>query len=324
MSEWNPIVVKLDVIEKHPQADTLEMSTILGGYVVVFKESRFKEGDLAAYIPSDTICSDNPEFDWLGDKKRIKPVKIRGIFSLGILASPPPNSQEGSSVVDFYGLKKYEYDEEAPDKFSDNEAPPNVIVPYYDLDALRRYQYLLDDGEDVVISEKIEGANALFFHDGNRLWVKSRNWFKKQDPSNIWWDAAIRYDLVNKLNRYPNKMFFAELYGNVKGFSYDCELKNNKLQTKLRFFDMYDCQNMLFANWSALEEAIKDLELETAPVIFKGEWSKDLMYLAEGKSLIGENIREGFVVRPSFEKIHPHQGRVILKHKGETYLLKKK
>lgn len=324
MSEWCPQVVRLENIEKHPGADTLQMATVLGGYTVIFKEGQFKEGDLVSYIPSDTIVSDNPEFDWLGDKKRIKPIRLRGVFSLGILAAPPPGANENDSVVEYYGLEKYEYDEEKPDAFTDNEAPPNIVVPKYDLDALRRYKWLLEDGEEVVITEKIDGCNAAFYHDGERLWVKSRQYFKKYDPNNQWWEAAIRYDLADKLKQYPGKVFFAELYGHVKGFHYDCEVVKNQRKNKIRFFDILDPKTQTFADWPDLAKIISDLGLETAPVLYTGPWSDAQYAHADGKSSIGDHIREGFTVRPVKERIHYHQGRVILKHKGETYLLQKK
>jgi hypothetical protein len=46
VSDWKPQVVKLDNIERHPSADTLEMCTVLGGYTVIFKEGQYKNGDL--------------------------------------------------------------------------------------------------------------------------------------------------------------------------------------------------------------------------------------------------------------------------------------
>lgn len=325
MSEWVPQVVKLEKIERHPQADTLEISTVLGGYTCIFKEGRFKEGDLAAYVPVDSIVSDNPEFDWLKDKKRIKPIRLRGIFSLGILATPPLDSKEGDSIVDHYGLTKHVYDEEKEDLTGENEhGPSGYVFPYYDIDALRRYQFLLKENEDVVLTEKIEGCNAAFLHDGERLWVKSRNAFKKEDETNRWWKAAKRYNLTEKLSKFPGKVFFAELYGQVVGFPYDCKVDGNTRHNKLRFFDILDPKALTFSDWDRTEEIVRSLDLETAPVLFKGPWTKDLWSMADGKSSIGDHIREGFIVRPAKERIDHHQGRVILKLKGEEYLLKKK
>ncbi len=327
MSEWHPQVVKLEKIEKHPDAETLEMSTVLGGYVIIFKQGQYKEGDLISYIPVDTVCSDHPAFDWLGTKKRIKAIRLRGVFSLGITAPAPEGFKEGDSIVEHFGLKKYVYEEEVPDQVNtDNEyAPIGWTVPYYDLEALRKYSRLLNDNEEVVITEKLEGCNAAFCHDGERLWVKSRNFFKKEDHLNQWWAAAERLDLKNKLGQHPGLVFFGELYGNVKGFKYDCPVVQNRVVPKIRFFDIWDTKSMTFLNYDDLVQIVSLLGLELAPVLYRGPWTgKDLWVHAEGKSSIGENIREGFVVRPALERVDPRYGRVILKHKGEEYMLKKK
>lgn len=344
MSEWHPQIVRLDKIERHPNADTLEISTVLGGYTVIFKEGRFKEGDLAAYIPVDSVCSDHPEFDWLGDKKRIKAVRLRGIFSLGILAEAPPNMVEGDSIVDYYKLTKYVYEEEMPDlpgrHNGDHASPPQGwAIPHYDLEGLRKYSKILQDGEEVVLTEKIEGCNAAFGYapnasDGDPLWVKSRNFYLKEDYDNLYWHVAKSHNLGVALEDYPGKIFFAELYGQVKGFKYDCLVDQGKVQPKLRFFDVWDVDTMKFLDWDEAEKLITDCGLQTVPVLYRGPWKAGvetnrsincpMWSYAEGQSVLGGNIKEGFVVRPVKERYEPRFGRVILKLKGEEYMLKKK
>jgi RNA ligase (TIGR02306 family) len=335
MSEWQPQVIKLEKIERHPNADTLEISTVLGGYTVIFKEGRFHEGDLAAYIPSDSICSDHSEFDWLGDKKRIKPVKLRGVFSLGILASPPPDAKEGDPVIDFYNLKKHIYEEEMPDlpgrqNGSHLQSPIGWSIPYYDLSALRQLSWMLNEGEEVIITEKIEGCNAAFGYapdapDGDPLWVKSRNFYLKEEVDNLYWHAAKTHNLKIALKDFPGKVFFAELYGNVKGFKYDCEITQGKLEPRLRFFDVWDAKAMKFLNWDEMIEIVSQAGLQTVPVLYRGPWKgKEQWVLAEGQSALGSNIKEGFIVQPVINRYDLRHGRVKLKLKGEEFSLKKK
>lgn len=327
MSEWTPVVIKLENIERHPNADSLETCTVLGGYTVIFKEGQYKNGDLASYIPVDSICSDLPEFDWLGTKKRIKAVRLRGIFSMGITAPAPPGMNEGDSIVEHYGLKKFEYDEEKPEAFTENEhGPSGWTLPKYDLDALRKYGRMLVEGEDVVIAEKLEGCNAAFVWDGERLWCKSHFSFKKEEDTNQWWAAAKRNGLAEKLKPYPMMAFLAELYGQVKGFKYDAPLDAGKrIEPQLRFFDVLDIKAMKYLDWDDAAKMIGAAGLKTAPEIYRGPWKGQEMWaLADGTSLIGDHIREGFVVRPLNERVDPRHGRTIYKHKGETYLLKKK
>ncbi len=330
MSEWYPVVVRLAKIERHPNAETLEISEVLGGYTVIFKEGQYKEGDLISYIPVDTVCSDDPAFDWLGDKKRIKAIRLRGIFSLGITAPAPEGMVEGDSIVDHFRLTKYVYEEEMPElpgrhNGAHASAPQGWTIPHYDLEGLRKYGGLLNAEEDVVITEKIEGCNAGFAHDGEQLWVKSRNFYLKEDAGNLYWNAALSNNLKVHLEAFPGKVFFAELYGNVKGFKYDCTVTQGKLTPRLRFFDVWDTATMKYLDWAEAAALITAAGLETVPVLYQGPWTdKALWHLAEGQSVLGSNIREGFVVRPVKDRLDARYGRVILKLKGEEYMLKKK
>ena len=47
-----------------------------------------------------------------------------------------------------------------------------------------------------------------------------------------------------------------------------------------------------------------------------------MLDLANGKSVIGDGIKEGIVIRPTTERYDKEIGRVILKHISEKYLLK--
>lgn len=327
MSEWAPQIVRLNNIERHPSADTLEMATVLGGYTVIFKEGQYKNGDLISYIPVDSICSDHPAFDWLGDKKRIKAVRLRGIFSMGITAPAPPGMNEGDSIVEYYGLKKRqeEEDEEEKKTSSENEGSPSGMVFHkYDLSALRKYGRLLELGEEVVIHEKLHGCNAMYWHDGSRLWCKSHYSFKKESETNQWWIAARQNELASKLDKHPEYAYFCELYGKQKSFRYDCPLdKQHAIIPQIRFFDVLDVKSGSFLDWDKAAALIAEAGLKAVPEIFRGAWKgQEHWALAEGNSLIGSHMREGIVVRPVKERVDPKYGRIALKHKSEAFLLK--
>jgi hypothetical protein len=60
------------------------------------------------------------------------------------------------------------------------------------------------------------------------------------------------------------------------------------------------------------------------PLLYRGPWNlDDLLPLANGKSMIANNTREGFVVKPVVERYDMHHGRVAFKMVGEDYLLRK-
>ena len=333
MSNWHPIVVRLNKIGRHPNAETLEISTVLGDNTVIFKENQYKPGDLVSYIPYDTICSDNPVFDFLGDKKRIKPARLRGIFSEGIIVPAPPNAQEGDSVVEYYGLTKHEYEEEkaANDPADTEKRPSHINIPHYDLENLRKYVDRFQDGEEVIIAEKCEGENACVFHDGERLWVRSRNLFKVDRPGSHWWEAVRNTNLPEGAAKNPLIAFFGELIGRVKHFQYDCTPKQGGgFHPTIRIFDIWDIPGQKFLEWDDVERICADIGVETVPILYRGAWKTDksLYELGEGNSALGSfgkpTIKEGLVIRPAISRFDTVlNDRLVLKLKGMDYQIYK-
>src|SRR5574339_91518 len=68
MSDWQPQLVRIEKLEKHPFADVLDIATVLGDYPVIVKRDQFKAGELAQYIPIDTIVPDTHTFYFLSPK----------------------------------------------------------------------------------------------------------------------------------------------------------------------------------------------------------------------------------------------------------------
>jgi tRNA-binding EMAP/Myf-like protein len=194
MSEFNPQVVLIEKVEKHPFADALSIVTVLGDYPVVTKLDQFKVGDIAGYIPIDSIVPDTDEYYFLSPKayekyeengeikqrqtgnkyavgsvpekyRIIKAKKIRNIYSQGMLVSAPANLNIGDSIAEILGLKKFEEEEEdnipnAKRMRGGNAASPpkGWSIPYYDINGLRKYVKCLLPDEEVVVSEKIHGC----------------------------------------------------------------------------------------------------------------------------------------------------------------------
>jgi RNA ligase (TIGR02306 family) len=403
LSDWLPQVVKIEKIEKHPNADKLDIATVLGDYPVIIKRDEYKVGDVAAYIPIDSIVPDVEDYYFLcpklyekyevdGEVKQrqignkypigqvpekyriIKAKKILGVYSQGMLVKLPTQfptccvcnssvyfSYEhdnfycsackkgqgsnyyyatlhkvlmiGESVVDLLNLKKWEEPEEENVTFKKSrgtnaeKAPQGWAIPYYDIDGLRKYVSCLSENEEIVLTEKLHGSNASFCHDGNKLWCKSRNYYKKQDPDDMWWDVAIRYDLETKLAQYPKLVFFGEIYGTVKGFRYDCIIENGTMNPKVRFFDIWDSTLSRYLNYDDFLAITSKLGLEVTPELYRGPWTNktEIYSFAEGPSILNpKHIREGFVLKTVMERYEPKlDGRLQFKLIGEGYNLQK-
>jgi len=371
MSDWAPQIVKIEKVIKHPDADALDVATVLGDYPVIVKRDEYKEGDLAGYIPIDSIVPDTDQFYFLcpvnreqyeedgevksrilGPKyqvenvpekyRRIKAKKIRGRYSQGmliqfencILRNETPTPVVGDSITDIIGLKKWEEEEEdnipnaKKSKGANAEkAPQGWAIPYYDVQGLRKYIACLGENEEIVLTEKVHGSNAAFCHDGERLWVKSRNFYKRMDEDDPWWDVAIRYNLAEKFAKYPFHVFFGELYGTVKGFRYDCEIISGQMHSKIRFFDVFDAKVGRYLDYDPSVSMVTGLGLDLMTELYRGPWlGKDEMYpYAEGMTTLGgKHIREGFVLRTVMERYEPRlDSRMHVKLVGEGYNLQK-
>ena len=333
MTEWTPEVVRIGSIRPHPnkdnpdpkyRCDTLSYTDVYGGYPVLFRTGEFKEGDLAAYIPIDTLVpTDRTEFAFLGESNRIKARRMRGMFSMGMLVPAPEGSKEGDSVVDVFDLKKYEPAEERL-KMATGVAVPGPegwdFPKYTDIEGLRKHKHVLVHGEDVVLTEKIHGQNARFCWDPDekKLWVGSRTVIKKRDGEINWWHVANKLDLEEKLAKFPRTVFFGEVYGkSIQDLTYGLDHKS------LRIFDTYDTLKCRYNDWDDTVRLVAEAGLELVPVLYRGPWKGFEMHapLAEGTSTLSEHVREGYVVKPVKERA-AHCGRVVFKHIGEGYLLR--
>lgn len=361
MSEFTIQVVKIGSIERLINSDHLSTTLVHGGYPVIFKTTDFKEGDLAVYIPVDSILPDRPEWEFLGNNKRIKAKRLRGTFSMGMLTQAQPGWVEGQNVQKELGIEKWE-DEgtlqlEKPGQSNKRRtAWENFIVlcckywflrwlvgpakwlnpkkdlsrylpEYTDIEGYRKHTNLLQDGEEVVCCEKLHGSNGAFVCARvgvlrkKTFILRSHHQVRKLGDGSIWDKVAQQYDLPNKMKQYPGLAVYGEIVGNVQK-GFDYGFGG---KYALKVFDVLDTKTGKYLNYQAASVIIAGLGLERVPELYKGYWGKEVLTLANGKTTVenAKHIREGFVVKPLVER-NARIGRVILKVIGEEYLLNKK
>lgn len=154
------------VVEKHPNADKLGIVRN-GGYTLVINVADWADTNVAVHILPDSIVDvTRQEFKWLDKGKGerfhiVKPVKLRGVVSYGLLVRAPSDAKVGDDVADKLQVKHYE-PESVYDSGDNVKAP--VYFTKYDVDTAMKYGYLFTEGETVHASEKIHGclhANSL-------------------------------------------------------------------------------------------------------------------------------------------------------------------
>lgn len=167
----------------------------------------------------------------------------------------------------------------------------------------------------------------MYFHDGEQLWVKSRNFFKERSETDLWWSVAIRYNLEEKLKQVPFQAVFGEIVGQNPKFPYDRKDQG----CTFHVFDIFDVKWQQWLDWEARVRMLAEVGLQSVPLLYAGLYGAEgytydqLKELAEGNSLLNsDHIREGFVIRTMMERSDPYLGsRTIAKFVGEGYNLQK-
>jgi RNA ligase (TIGR02306 family) len=346
MSQFSVPVVRLGKIGKHPNADSLSLTTVEGG-PCIFRTGDFREGDFAVYVPVDAIVPTSVlGTEFLKDKRRIRAVRLRGVFSMGllipttVLPGQPATGvgvsgyAPGEDVAGLLGITKYEEPEHLTTQ--DDLAPaPKVTYgpPVYDVESWRKFGPFEGDPE-VIVTEKIHGTNSramsLIEMDEElkfryQLHVGSHRTWKKPSDTNLWWKMAQQYDLVNKLSPpYDGLCFYFETYGsNVQDLPYG----HAPGKRSIAVFDIFDTKTNNWLDWNRVRRICSQLELPTVPVLYHGPLSgviNDLQELAKGPSVVAPSqIKEGVVIQTSKPGYDNRYGRTILKLIGEDYLLRK-
>ena len=329
MSTFACPVVKLGKIGKHPNADTLSITTI-EGCPTIFGTEMFKSGDLAIYVPVDAVVPETvPGTEFLGKHRRIKAKKLRGIFSMGLLLpldKTIPGTADGfwpgSDVASVLGITKYEEPEPLFMQTEQAPAPKTPSSPpVYDVESFRKYHHLFNPGEEVYVSEKIHGTNARFVYWDDKLHCGSHKQWKALDERNLWWRVAKAYNLEEKLKRDPGMILYGEIYGQVQDLKYGAKLN----ELFFRAFDVYHTGVGQWFSYLPFLHWCDTMEIPRVPTLYRGPYTgfEALAPLAEGKSTLADHMREGFVIKPTDERWNNETGRTIAKLVSEAYLLRR-
>lgn len=341
MSELTCEVIEITQLGKLENSDFLSLTHVYS-YPCIVKSEAFQVGDKAVYFPVDAMLPEKDVFSfvWKGkesptDKSRtIRAIRLRGTFSMGLCipfseiveAYPDLDPDEwgvGSNIAEALGVQKYE----PPEPMStggDNERTPGWLSRYTDIENIRKYHPVLQEGEEIVLTEKIHGANARYVYHEDRLWVGSHNNCKKLGGDDVWNLVAKKLDLAERLQEFPGLVFFGEVYGQVqKGFNYGL-----KGESALILFDIYSIERGQYLDYDEFMVIAEALQLPVTPMLYRGPWTnlEDFESYADGDSIQAEDshIREGFVLRPVKERFDDKLGRVVVKLHGQDYLTGKK
>lgn len=397
MSEFKCEVVKVK-IEPHPNADKIEICRV-GDYKSIVKKGQFKDGDLAVYIPEQAVLPlwllKKMEF-WDefkskgmlsgGAGNRVRAVKLRGVLSQGlilggdcILEGETPELGvtidastseaplfgtsyflEGMDTAEWLGIVKHE--PLIPSHMRGRIIGADLNATHkYDFDNLKKMPNMFEDGEDVVITEKIHGTMIQVgvvptslsnekYHE-SRVIVSSKGMGAKgfvldhSDETNLYAQTAKKHGLLDEMlavfGEYSNEVglpvfLIGEVFGKTMSGKGVQDLTYTEETLDFRAFDIcvgnrgQEC----YLSWNDFEHECAILNVKTVPLLYRGPYSKEVVLdhtngwttlprVSSRGQLSAANIREGVVVKSANESMHLSYGRKIAKSVSEAYLLRK-
>lgn len=363
-------VCTVEEIAAHPNADRIERVRVKNWWCVASK-GHYKVGDKAVYVPPDAVISEKLAERWgiakycsplakdiTGDRPpglRVRASRFRGVSSFGTIQDPDDQSWPvGMDVREHYGITKYEPPLKAND--GDAAAPIPAFHAYTSIENLGNFPGVLQDGEEVVITEKLHGTNCRIgvvadttepcdFKDSNHSWewvagshsVRRKEFNEKGQRSMYWLPLAqdkerltcplhhMVLDIMHEKGAGSAIIVFGEIFGaGVQDMQYGQKGKS------FRIFDISVDGNYL--NWSEVEHFVNryaESGLSLVPILYKGPFSMEKVNeLVDGPTTIctAEDIkepfkgREGIVIKPTTERFDGVLGgRAILKYISVDY-----
>jgi len=352
MSSCLCTVNKIKAIEPIAKADRIVLANILDWWCIVAKDA-FQVGDLALYVPPDSILPskmiEEHKLEFLKKNGRVGVLKMRGVVSYGLILPNFGNWKEGQEMSAELGITKWEEPDvingpnsNRPRLTSKKKLNPNFFK-YCDVENSKNFPDVFEEGEAVVVTEKIHGANWRagwlkrkvsnpfewviaklfgqyeFVYGSRTVQISNNTNYKGFYGEDVYGKAAKKYRMLEVCKRYPDMEFFAELYGpKIQDLTYGAK------EVELAFFDIKDTRDNTYLDFYQFDWIIQKENLPYAPILYIGEFNKlGIMGYANGDSLIAsENgvtqIREGVVVKTTKEKTC-RIGRKLLKYINSDY-----
>lgn len=202
MSTLSVEIKKIVDVQKHPNADRLDLIQIEGWWCVT-KKGTFKKGDTCVYFPVDSMLPPKLEFALFPPTEkvhlkngRIKAIRLRQVFSEG-LAVPVDAVQnftkgfiddnklkEGCDLTGVLGVKKYEPPLAPPTLRGGRIRKIHLINPdfhkYTEIEHVKKFLGWFKPTDIVIAREKIHGTNyrvGWVPNKANTRWKKFLNIF---------------------------------------------------------------------------------------------------------------------------------------------------
>ena len=351
------VIIETITVSPHPNADRLELARV-GLYNVVVGKDTYKTGEQVLYIPEYSVLPENIiialnlEGKLAGSKhNRVKPIKLRGEISQGLVAPLDllPNGIIEDNRDYAAELEITKWEPTIPIHMNGEVEGNTDLINWIEIENIKKFPDTFAYGEIVHISEKIHGTCTLItvifseHNDDVDILVSSKGLGSKtlvikEDLKNVYWRAVRQYEIENFAHTIANRLkesgtvvskvaIFAETFGSgIQDLNYGA-INNLGFAVFDVFAEDYNGTGF-WLNPNDLEDITLEAEVPVVPTLYIGGYSLEkVIEHAYGKETISGkelHIREGVVIR----KLERDSGysagsKQIAKYISDDYLLRK-
>lgn len=339
MSKFIVPLTKFELLD-HPNADSLSIAKA-GMYQCVVKTEDFKNEEYAVYLPVDSVADPNhPLLNFLKGRK-VKPCKLRGIVSEGVLL---PYSEVKKYLKDVLKMQDKSIEKvtvEGKDfssilkvsRWRDptvrlqtglSEKQDPKFMKYTDIENIKNYPSVIRFGEPVNITEKLHGTSARYSLIDGKYLIGSRNrqLLNSEENQSVWNQCYIKHNIKEKLDELSKikKSNHVGIYGEIVG----PKVQDIPYGQSEPTFFVYDILvDEFYLPPEECFDIAKKLGLNIVPQLKNGKFEEKDLELRLGQSLLDSHVREGIVIKPLVPRYDYELGRVILKVISEDFLMRK-
>ena len=327
---------RISEIKDIPGKDRIGLATVDGWHVIVQKKA-FEVNGLCVYCEIDSVLPEKPEFEFLRSKNfRIRTMKMAGCISQGICfplsVLPEGNYNEGDDVTEIIGVTQYEATRDVEREPVKKTKYPKWLMRYAwfrslvlrkpkkrgfpsfisktDETRIQNAPFFLEFKEPWVATEKIDGQSGTFallrhrhfwpFKDSFEYIVCSRNLRIPTPDTSSYWSVSKIYNIEFVLKTLIGSNEWVAIQGECVGPG----IQGNKY--KKEDYDLY-VFNVINSSEGRLpspeaKEIMLDRGLKFVPILdtncnLFGLSVDEVVEKSDGKSVVGDTLREGIVYR---------------------------
>jgi hypothetical protein len=194
----------------------------------------------------------------------------------------------------------------------------SLNIPVYDVDALKNYPNTFQEGEPVIVTEKIHGSNARYIFMDGIMYAGSRKLWKSASSGCIFRKALKELPWIESWCRaHEGYVLWGEITPTQGEYKYGSD------KTQFFVFDVRTPEGKWLDREHDEAGVLGQLMAQFVPILYQGPYDLEkIKTFVDGQSTVSgaKNKREGIVIKTAKERHQRGVGRCQLKIVSNKFL----